>query len=77
MKDFDAENETKKLKERTKIMRKKPYKNRVSRLDKYTFELLELSRAGASIAELQRWLRHECRIKVAYSTVYRWVQKHG
>lgn len=32
--------------------------------------------AGASVAELQRWLR-ERRIKVAHSTVARWLARHG
>ena len=46
-----------------------------SRLDRHAGELLALHRAGASTAELQRWLR-ERRIKVVHSTVARWLAKH-
>ncbi|EID5629741.1 hypothetical protein ABV825_005128, partial [Escherichia coli] len=53
---------------------KKTY--RKSRLDRYTGELLQLYRAGASAAELQRWLR-EKRIRVVLSTVTRWLAKNG
>ncbi len=47
---------------------------RPSRLDRYTGELLSLYQAGASAAELQRWLRAR-RIKVVLSTVTRWLEK--
>ena len=49
---------------------------RPSRLDRYTGELLSLYQAGASAAELQRWLRAR-RIKVVLSTVTRWLEKNG
>ncbi|MDP1166082.1 hypothetical protein, partial [Klebsiella pneumoniae] len=48
---------------------------RPSRLDRYTGELLSLNQAGASAAELQRWLRAR-RIKVVWSTVTRWLEKN-
>lgn len=72
--DFDVNTELKTLREQTKIIRQKRYSR--SRLDKYAGELLTLHRAGATTAELQRWLRGQ-RIKVVHSTVARWLAKHG
>lgn len=46
-----------------------------SRLDRHRAELLALHNAGASAAELQRWLRTH-RISVVHSTVARWLTKH-
>ena len=62
------------MKLQTKLIRKRRYVK--SRLDRFKGELLNLYIQGLSIAELQRWLKKK-RIKVAYSTVYRWVQKNG
>ena len=74
MSEFNAELEVKKLKEQTSTIRKKRYSK--SRLDRYQGELLNLHKAGASCAELQRFLRTK-RIKVVHSTVARWLAKHG
>ncbi|HAU8145951.1 hypothetical protein PDN92_27975 [Escherichia coli] len=71
---FDVRHELTRLREQTQTIRKKTY--RKSRLDRYTGELLQLYRAGASAAELQRWLR-EKRIRVVLSTVTRWLAKNG
>ena len=61
-----------KLQEQTKLIRKR---NRPkSRLDKRKNELFRLHKAGASIAELQRYLKSK-KIKVTYSTVYRFMHK--
>ena len=62
------------LKTQTKQIRKQRFF--VSRLDKFKGELLVLYKKGTTISELQRWLRKK-RIKVAYSTVHRWMQKNG
>lgn len=51
--------------------------NHRSRLDRWAAELITLHRGGATNTELQRWLRQKHRIKVAYSTVKRWIDKHG
>ena len=72
MSAFDTENELLALKQQTKIIRKKRFSR--SRLDKYSGELLSLYAAGASIAELQRWLRSN-RIRVEHSTVSRWLNR--
>jgi hypothetical protein len=77
MSDFDVQSELSTLKDQTKTIRKRSYSARKSRLDKYTHQLLALNQAGASGAELQRWLRANKRIKVAHSTVLRWLDKHG
>lgn len=77
MSDFDVQTELSTLKAQTKTIRKRSYSARKSRLDKYTHQLLELHQAGATAAELQRWLRAHKRIKVVHSTVLRWLEKHG
>jgi predicted GNAT family acetyltransferase len=74
---FDVQSELSTLKAQTKTIRKRSYSARKSRLDKYTHQLLALHQAGATTAELQRWLRTNKRIKVAHSTVLRWLEKHG
>jgi len=74
MTDFDPDLEVNKLKKQTSTIRKKRYNK--SRLDRYKGELLSLRKAGATCAELQRFLRTK-RIKVAYTTVSRWLAKHG
>lgn len=76
IKKFDVQKELLALKDQTKSIRKRVYSARKSRLDKFKFELLELHKAGGSIAELQRFLRAN-RIKVAHSTVSRWLNTHG
>lgn len=71
---FDAEELTR-LKNQTKIIRKKRFAR--SRLDKHSAKLLSLyKKAGASVAELQRWLRAN-RIKVEHSTVHSVVRQNG
>lgn len=77
MSDFDVQSELSVLKEQTRSIRKRSYSARKSRLDKYKYQLLELKQAGATSAELQRWLRSNKRIKVAHSTVTRWLEKHA
>ena len=72
--DFDPKIELAALRQQTQIIRKQRYSR--SRLDKFAGELLSLHRAGASTAELQRWLRDR-RIRVVHSTVARWLTKHG
>lgn len=47
-----------------------------SRLDNYSGQLLQLHQDGASTAELQRWLLGH-RIRVAHSTVARWLAKNA
>jgi len=74
---FNATKVADKLKKQTATIRKKSYSLNKSRLDKCKDELLALKKEGLSNAELQRWLRSNKRIKVALSTVQRWVVKYG
>lgn len=71
---FDVDAELAALKRHTEITKRHRYAR--SRLDKYKSELLRLHQAGATIVELQHWLRKH-RVKVAHSTVSRWIKKHG
>ncbi|MEY8214369.1 MAG: hypothetical protein RPR97_07795 [Colwellia sp.] len=74
---FDAQAVVSELKSQTKSLRKKSYRRKKSRLDKFHDEILVLKKDGASNAEVQRWLRAQKRIKICLSTVHRWVNKHG
>jgi type II secretory pathway component PulM len=57
-----------------KITRKRPRYVR-SRLHKYRAELVALRLAGASFADLALWLRQSKRIKVAHTTVMRFLKQ--
>ena len=74
MDEFNIEAELSALKQQTMTLRKTRF--HASRLDRYQGPLLTLYQAGATCAELQRFLRKK-RIKVAHSTVARWLIKHG
>jgi len=65
-------NEVKKLKQETKLIRKKRYYT--SKLTPNRKKLSLMYSQGATIAELQRWLKAK-RIKVNYSTVYRFIKR--
>lgn len=76
---FDAAAEVATLRTQTQVIRKRHYRQRLSQLDAYHGEILQLHDAGASMAEIQRWLAKK-RIRVAHSTVSRWLHKrlaHG
>ncbi len=65
-------NDIEKLKQQTKIIRKKRYYT--SKLEPNRKKLSSMNDRGASIAELQRWLNAKG-IKVNYSTVYRFIKR--
>lgn len=46
-----------------------------SRLDPFRAEIMELRRAGASLAEIQMWLRTKRRTKVHRMTIQRRIKK--
>ncbi|PJG59205.1 hypothetical protein [Aeromonas cavernicola] len=71
---FDPLTELASLRQQTALIRQQRYVR--SRLDRYRAELLALAEAGATTAELQRWLR-ERRVRVVHSTVSRWLTKHA
>lgn len=70
MTEFNSQLEVDRLKRSNRI-RRKP---RTSKLVRYHSELLALYANGATVADLQRWLR-EHRIEVAHSTISRWLAK--
>lgn len=71
---FDAAAEAARLRARTRARRRPRYAS--SRLDRYKHELLALRDAGATTAELRRWLLDR-RVRVHHSTVARWLRRHG
>ena len=75
MNEHEAQKTVASLQAQTRLRRKRTRLSGHSRLNKYKGDLILLKRQGATIAELQRWLR-EHRIKVVHSTVARWLQKH-
>ncbi|MPW28250.1 hypothetical protein F9L16_04455 [Agarivorans sp. B2Z047] len=77
MSTFNPESVCAALKAQTKVIRKPSYKRSTSRLDRHANELIQLRDQGNSIAELQRWLRFEKRVKVAHSTVSRWLSANA
>lgn len=70
---FDPIAELTALRQQTAAKRRRRYAT--SRLDRHAGELLRLYRAGASAAELQRWLAGTHRLLVAHSTVTRWLSR--
>ena len=71
---FDVQAELAAIKAHTQLIRKKRYSP--SQLDRYRGELLQLHRAGVTVAELHRWLRAK-QVKVVWTTVWRWLQKNA
>ncbi len=71
---FDAAAEAARLKADTRARRRR--RRTASRLDRHTHELLALYDAGASVAELQRWLEAR-RVRVHQTTVGRWLRRRG
>ena len=73
---FDAKTTVMKLRQETRLRRKRPYRRNQSRLDRFRAEILALKHHGASAAEIQRWLRQK-RICVVLTTVTRWLEKNN
>lgn len=71
---FDPLHEMALLKAQTHLIRKRNYRQRISRLDTYHGELKSMHALGASCAELHRWLKKK-RIHVSRSTVYRYLNR--
>ena len=70
---FDAESSLEAIRQQRSMLRNKG-KSRSSKLDKFTFEIKSLVRAGSSCVEIQHWLKTEKGINVALSTVTRWLK---
>lgn len=71
---FEAAAELAAIHQRRAISRRRLY--RQSRLMPHHRELIELRAAGASIADLQLWLRRSRRVAVARSTIWRYLRAH-
>jgi len=71
---FDAAAEVASLKADTRARRRR--RRAPSRLDRHTHELLALYDAGATVAELRRWLAAR-RVRVHQTTVGRWLRRRG
>ena len=74
MNDFDVRQELVRLQQLKILSRKKRFSR--SKLDPYTHQLSELRKAGATLADLQRWLRQR-RVRVEHTTISRFLNKRG
>ena len=71
---FDATEELQALVEKTELRKRK--RCSTSKLDKYSPEIRAFKREGATLEQLQIWLKAK-RIKAATSTISRWLAKNG
>ena len=71
---FDAESALAKVKAHRKTAKRRTTWGK-SKLVQHRAEMVKLRQAGASFADIQHWLRKECQIKTAESTVRRYMQK--
>ena len=72
--DFDAESTLATIHEHRKVIRSRRTWGK-SRLTPFRAELVKLRKIGGSYTDLTIWLRKEKRVKVAESTVRRYLQK--
>lgn len=70
---IDAPAELARIRERRRLANRRRYS---SRLDRWRREILALSAAGASCNDIRIWLAGQL-LRVAESTVRRWLHKHG
>jgi hypothetical protein len=70
---FDATTELNSIRHLKSIQKRKPYLH--SRLAKLRVQLVSLRIAGASYREIALWLRKVKRIKMAHTTVMRYLEK--
>jgi hypothetical protein len=70
---FNAQTELEKLRQ-VKAVRRRKYLTQ-SRLHRYRAELVKLRQAGASYPELTLWLQHNKRMRVAHTTVMRYLKQ--
>ena len=70
---FDADMALAEVRQVRKVMKRRIYNK--SRLDRFRAELAQMHRAGASLGDLQVWLRKVKRVRVDRSTIHRYLQK--
>lgn len=75
MSDFDAVAELEKIRELRKIQRRKKCFI-ANKLDRHAFEILSLRRSGASLIDIQTFLRSQKKKVVHVSTICRWLKKN-
>ena len=73
--DFDAPQILEGIRTNRKIRRKRSTWGR-SKLLKFQAEISALKRVGASLKDIQYWLRRENRVKAARSTIKRFLDKN-
>jgi len=71
--EFEANAVLYDLRQNAKLRHRRRYCR--SRLDRHRAELVKLRLAGATLSELQRWLRAARRIKVSRTTIFRFLRK--
>jgi len=71
--EFNTSFELDRLKALQKIGQRRPY--RKSKLSKHRAELVKLHKAGASLRHIPTWLHYYKKIKVARSTIMRYLKK--
>lgn len=74
MKEFNATNILKEIHQR-RLIKKHRRKSTFGRLDRYAFEILSLRDSGASLNDIQDYLRTDKRIVIHISTISRFLSK--
>lgn len=72
--EFDAQGELETIHAARRIQRKRTTWGR-SKLIRFTGELKQLQLNGASLGDMQYWLRREKRVKANRSTIWRYLNK--
>ncbi len=73
MHNFDAQKTLQAIRDHKKIARQQTYLK--SRLNKLRAELVAMRQAGASYPELATWLRQYKRIKMAHTSIMRYLNQ--
>ncbi|USI27128.1 hypothetical protein ACD631_12150 [Alteromonas macleodii] len=73
--NFNEVNEVAQLKAETKLIARK--RKKTSKLDVHRYQLCKLFHAGATKAELQRWLIKKKGMRVHWTTLNRWLDKNA
>jgi len=71
--EFEANAVLSDLRQDAKLRHRRRYCR--SRLARHRAELVKLRLAGASLAELQRWLRTSRRVKISRTSIFRFLRK--
>jgi len=72
---FNATDELQQIREIITVGKRKKYRKR--KLDKYHAEVFLLRSSGATLAEIKHWLRIRKKLKVARSTIHRFLKDNN